>query len=209
MGFMHYIPFYLTGACLLTSIAAELIRPESIQNQFVFFFLFISVLDCALGLMAWRNLHDVEKENKDLHDEEKEILNTFNMNRDELLVYLEMSKKENSTDDDVNLFFDNLDELSERNIIHAAKRREAMVRMKNSDVAKAFPMLTPTECDICRLVIGGKTMKEIARTTGKTVNNIGAIRIHVRKKLGLTPDEDLRDTLLKRMGNKNIKRLSE
>lgn len=198
MGYMHVIPFYLTGLCFLTSIAANIIRPGAIQNQFVFFFLFICIMDCALGMMTWRNLHDVEKENKDFHDEENDILSAFNMSRDELIAYLAFSKKKDQTEKEVNEFFDNLDERTEHNIIHAVKVRETTVRMRDADVSKTFPMLSPTECDVCRLVMSGKTMKEIASLTGKTVNNIGAVRIHIRKKLGLKPEDDLRETLLKK-----------
>lgn len=195
MGYMHVIPFYLTGICFLTSIAANIIRPGAIQNQFVLFFIFICILECALGMVSWRNLHDVEKENKDLHEEETGILSAFNMSRDELMAYIAMSKKKDQTEKDVNDFFDNLDERTEHNIVKAVKKRETMVRMKNADVSNAFPMLSPTECDVCRLVMGGKTMKEIARLTGKTVNNVGAVRIHIRKKLNLTSDQNLRQYL--------------
>lgn len=199
MGYMHVIPFYLTGICLLTSIAANIIRPGAIKNQFVLFILFICIVDCALGMVTWHNLHDVEEENKDLHDEETGILSAFNMGRDELMAYIAMSKKKEQTEKDVNEFFENLDERTEHNIIKAVKKRETMVRMKNADVANAFPMLSPTECDVCRLVMGGKTMKEIARLTGKTVNNVGAVRIHIRKKLNLASGQDLRQYLEKSM----------
>lgn len=199
MGYMRMIPFCLTGICLLTSVVANFIHHGAIQNQFVFFFTFISLLDCVLGIVSWRNLHTVEKENKVLHDEEAGILTAFNMSREELIAYIAMSKKDEQTAKDVRDFFEMLDERTERNIFQAVKIRETKVRMENADVAKAFPMLTPTECDVCRLVIHGKTMKEIAIATGKTVNNIGAVRVHIRKKLGLKSDEDLREALIKRM----------
>lgn len=195
MGYMHVVPFYLTGICFLTSIAANIIHPGSIQHQFVFFILFISIIDCTLGMAGWRNLHDVEKENKEFHEEEEGILSAFNMSRDELKAYIAMSKKKEHTEKEVNEFFDNLDERTEHNIIDAVKMREAMVRIKNTDVSNAFPMLTKTECNVCRLVMRGKTMKEIARLTGKTPNNIGAVRVHIRRKLNLTPGQDLRQYL--------------
>lgn len=199
MGFMLYIPFCLTGICFLTSIAVNIIHPGAMQNQFVFFFIFISLLDCALGAVAGHNIHTVEKENKVLRDEESDIMSAFNMSREELRTYLAMSKKKQQTEKDVRDFFDNLDERTEHNIINAVKMRETKVRMENADVASAFPMLSPTEVDVCRLILHGKTMKEIATVMNKTVNNIGAVRVHIRKKLELSPDEDLREALLKRM----------
>lgn len=195
MGYMHVMPFVLTAISFATSIAVNIVRPGALQMQFVFFFLFVELFSCALGLMSWRNIHEMEKENVDLHNEETDILAAFNMSRDELMAYIAMSKKEKQSDKDVNEFFEHLDERSEYNIIQAVKQRETMVRMQNADVAAAFPMLSPTEADVCRLVMHGKTLKEIARLTDKTTNNISAVRIHIRKKLGLETGQDLKQFL--------------
>ena len=51
---------------------------------------------------------------------------------------------------------------------------------------------------MCRLIIGGKTILEIATILDKTPNNISSVRIHIRKKLGLATSDDLREALLKK-----------
>lgn len=195
MGYMHVVPLYLTGLSLITSIAANILRPGTIQVQFVLFFLFIELLACVLGIVAWRSIHDIETENIHLHEEEDVLLSAFNMTREELMAYISMSKKQNQSEKDVNTFFKHLDERSEHNIIRAVKQRETEVRMQNAEVEKTFPQLSPTEVDVCRLVMHGKTLKEIANLTGKTVNNISAVRNHIRKKLGLTTGQDLKEFL--------------
>lgn len=195
MGYMHIVPLYLTGISLLTSIVANIIRPGAVQTQFVLFFLFIELLSCALGIIAWRSVHDMEKENIDLHEEENDLLSAFNMSREELLAYIAMSKKKNQSASDVSRFFDNLDERTEHNIIKAVRQRETAVRMQNERVEECYPQLSPTEADVCRLVMHGKTLKEIARLTGKTANNVSAVRNHIRKKLGLQTGQDLREYL--------------
>ena len=67
-------------------------------------------------------------------------------------------------------------------------------------MSERFPMLTPTELDICRLVEQGLTLKDISTALGKSVSNVSTVRGNIRKKLGLAQDYDLRSALL---DNKN------
>lgn len=199
MGYMVAMPFWLTLASLATSIAAYVIRSGSIQMQFLLFFFFVEIITCVLGLLAWRALHDVEKENTNLREEENQILTTLHMSREELLAYIAMSLGDSQSDKDINDFFDHLGERAEHNIIRAVKTRETEIMMRNAELTKALPMLSPTEIDVCRLILQGKTIKEIATLLDKTANNVSAVRIHVRKKLGLTTEQDLREYLKKRV----------
>ena len=198
-GYMNVISFYLTGINILTFIAIRLIRPDSIQSQFIIFFVFIELLDCFLGIIAWRCIRQVEQENKDYREEESGLLSAFNMKREELIAYINMSKASEQTKKDVKAFFDNLDERSEYNIITAVKDREQAVALANADIAKAFPFLSPTEVDVCRLVVSGKKLNEVARLMGKTANNISSVRNHIRKKLDLASGQDLRLYLQEKM----------
>ena len=59
-------------------------------------------------------------------------------------------------------------------------------------------VLTPTELDVCRLVVQGLTLKEISITLGKSVSNVSTVRGNIRKKLGLEQDDDLKKTLLEK-----------
>lgn len=72
--------------------------------------------------------------------------------------------------------------------------------MQHADISAVLPTLTPTEQEVCRLIIGGKTILEIASILNKTPNNISTVRIHIRKKLGLATTDDLRESLLNAMG---------
>ena len=66
-------------------------------------------------------------------------------------------------------------------------------------MAQTFPMLTPTELDVCRLVLKGMTLKEIAMAMDKKIGNIGTVRGNIRKKLELDTNDDLREALAKRL----------
>ena len=98
---------------------------------------------------------------------------------------------------DISDFFDRLDERTEANLIRAVEQRMAHRRMLHADISSVLPTLTPTEQEVCRLIIGGKTIQEIASILNKTPNNISSVRIHIRKKLGLATSDDLREALLK------------
>lgn len=112
----------------------------------------------------------------------------------ELLAYVAMSCGSTTKEEAANIF-DGLDERAERNIIRAAKAREMEIMTQTAEIGNVFPMLSPMECEVCRLVIHGKTLNEIASTLGKTANNISSVRIHIRKKLHLDTSQNLRQYL--------------
>lgn len=197
MGYMVGMPFYLTLASLLTSVASLLIRPSLLQLQIVLLFLFVELMSCALGLLSWQTMHEVEKENLDYKAEEYDLLRILNITKPELLAMLAMSANDNPTSAGVSNIFDHLDERAEHNLMEAVKMRENELRMENVKIASAFPSLSATEQEVCRLVLHGKTLKEIANLLGKTPNNVSAVRIHIRKKLGLETGEDLREYLIR------------
>ena len=69
---------------------------------------------------------------------------------------------------------------------------------ERKDMRERFPMLTPAELDVCRLVVQGLTLKEISITLGKSVSNVSRVRGNSRKELGLEQDDDLKKTLLEK-----------
>ena len=84
------------------------------------------------------------------------------------------------------------------NIINVASQIEQMQANERKDMRERFPMLTPAELDVCRLVVQGLTLKEISITLGKSVSNVSTVRGNIRKKLGLEQDDDLKKTLLEK-----------
>ena len=84
------------------------------------------------------------------------------------------------------------------NIINGASQIEQMQTNERKDMRERFPMLTPAELDVCRLVVQGLTLKEISITLGKSVSNVSTVRGNIRKKLGLEQDDVLKKTLLEK-----------
>lgn len=60
---------------------------------------------------------------------------------------------------------------------------------------KLCPDLTKSEIEVCKLTLQGKSIKEICDALGKNVTNITSQRSHIRKKLHMDKNEELRSTL--------------
>lgn len=83
-------------------------------------------------------------------------------------------------------------------------RQNVMDHFRNREFEKMAyeelcPELTKSEIEICKLVLQGKTLKEMCDMLGKTESNITSQRAHIRKKLKMDKKEELRSTLEIRM----------
>lgn len=61
------------------------------------------------------------------------------------------------------------------------------------------PELTKSEIEICKLIIRDKSLKEICAILGKSRSNITSQRTHIRRKLNLQKQEDLKTALIVRL----------
>lgn len=169
-------------------------------NMFQFFMIAISVVTSFLGFLLWKSMHYTEDENKYLKGEEQFFLRRLGISHDELVAFMTMSHDDKHKDKNIKSFFDNVDDRIERNIVEAVRKRDLDNQMENVEIEKIFPMLSETEQEVCRLIMYGKTLKEIAVLLDKSVGNISSVRIHIRKKFGLKTSQDLREYLMEHMG---------
>ena len=122
------------------------------------------------------------------------------MTKTELMALLKLAKAKNTDTVYDKELMEQLDHKTLRNIIKVARHIEHLQACHRKDMHEHFPMLTPAELDVCRLVEQGLTLKEVANVLDKSVSNVSTVRGNIRKKLGLAQDDDLRRTLL---DNKN------
>lgn len=199
MAAVRHIPSVVALMSIATIVAAYLYTDEAISRQIVVIFILVEIFTCVLGDMIRRGIRNLQRENDDYHTTQNRLLSTFNMTKTELLAYLQLGRGGKS-DRDINDFFDHLGERTEANLIRAVEQRVALRKMKHADISATFPNFTPTEREVCRLIIGGKTIVEIAAILNKNTNNISSVRIHIRKKLGLATGKDLREALIEATG---------
>lgn len=65
--------------------------------------------------------------------------------------------------------------------------------------SRICPTLTASERAICKLILQGKTLKEICDTLGKTESNVTSQRAHIRRKLNMTRQDELRSVLRRKV----------
>lgn len=89
-------------------------------------------------------------------------------------------------------------ELRERVINHATERlRKEEIETLAWDMISAD--LTNSEREICKLILKGMTLKQICIKLDKTESNITSQRSHIRKKLNMDRNDDLKRTLERRI----------
>lgn len=198
MAAVRHMPTILAIMSIATITSAYLYTDGEINRQIVVIFVIVEIFTCILGEMIRRGIRSMQRENADYHSTLNRVLSTFHMTKTELLAYIQLGRGGQS-EKDINDFFDHLDERTEANLIRAVEQRVAQRKMQHADISAILPTLTPTEQEVCRLIIGGKTIIEIASILHKNANNVSTVRIHIRKKLGLAAGKDLREALLEVM----------
>lgn len=76
----------------------------------------------------------------------------------------------------------------------------AMLRRDDADrraLNRRFPEFSETQLSIASLIIQDKTVPEICNALGKTEGNVTVQRSRIRSKLGLRPEDNLREALLR------------
>lgn len=198
MAAVRHMPTILALMSIATITSAYLYTDGEINRQIVVIFVIVEIFTCILGEMIRRGIRSMQRENADYHSTLNRVLSTFHMTKTELLAYIQLGRGEQS-EKDINDFFNHLNERTEANLIRAVEQRVAQRKMQHADISAILPTLTPTEQEVCRLIIGGKTIIEIASILHKNANNVSSVRIHIRKKLGLATGKDLREALLEVM----------
>lgn len=198
MAAVRHTPTATAAISIATLLFAFIHSNGGINPQTVAIFVIVEVFTCVLGELIRRGIRNMQRENDDYHTTISQLLASFNMTKTELLAYLQMGRG-GMDSKSINEFFNHLDNRTEANLIWSVEQRIAHRHMQRADIATVLPTLSPTEQEVCRLIIGGKSIVEIADIMNKNTNNISTVRIHIRKKLKLTKGEDLRQALLKVM----------
>ena len=172
------------------------ITDNSMYSQLLIIFGFTSVVTTAFGFVADKLLREQQIEFNDYASTVDQVLHVFDMSKSELLALLKLAKSQDNTavyDKELMALLDNR---TLHNIKRIASQIEHMQGCQRKEMSPRFPMLTPAERDVCRLVEQGLTIKDISIALGKSVSNVSTVRGNVRKKLGLAQDDNLRSVLL-------------
>lgn len=180
LAFVHFYPSWGSTLC---------------STQIWLLFSVVSSLSCAMSVFSQTALTHLQEERTEYKTIQNDLLSAFGITKPELVAFLQIWK--GSSDDSTRLaqFMKGLSAPAQARLIKAAKCLEVEHKADRQKIAECFPALTETELKVASLVIEGKSKHEIAETLGKTDNNIGTVRINIRKKLGLSADIDLKEYL--------------
>lgn len=103
------------------------------------------------------------------------------------------------TGKDTDQLFEILDDAAQRNVIANVNRYLLEKELKEKKLNVVFQELSPSEIEVCRLILQKKKLTEICKILNKNESNVTTHRAHIRKKLGLEKTDDLYETLRQRM----------
>ena len=162
------------------------------------------LLGCLGSSLVW-STRKIQKENLDLKKEDEELFAVFNLRREQVKAYVKLAEQE-MTDDKIGAVFDILGKKAQKNVMYNMKRYFFSKKFNENAIGKAFPTLTPSEREVCRLVMQERKLGEICSILQKNESNITTTRSNIRKKLGLAPGDDLKETLWKMLDGVGYKR---
>lgn len=194
VGCMAMLPRTLMACTVInifTVATCRIVTHEQMYGQLLTVFGILMIATTIFCFVSRKLLREEHTELLDYASTVDQILHVFNMNKTELLTILQLSK----TNDAQTIYDDELiGRLSPktlRNFLHVAAQIERMQTSQREVTQERFPMLSPAELDVCRLVEQGLTLKQIAEALGKSTSNVSTVRGNIRKKLGLLPNDDL------------------
>lgn len=198
VAYLKYNSYILSALTMgVYAVCMAITGDPALYNFFLIFLLAFAFIS-LLGHRLVRNAYRLEAENTTLRRDETELFLFLRMNREQVKAYIELAK-EDCQHDDTGRLLELMGEESQRNVMANVsayiRRREA----EDCRMEHVFPELTPSERDICRLVLQDKKLGEICFLLKKSETNINSTRAHIRKKLGLQPSDRLDKALKERM----------
>ena len=197
IAYLKNIPLILGGVSMMTYIACTVITGDGNLKNFAALYMVMFLTVIILGNLLIRNLRHLNEENSELKHGEEEILNALKMEKEQILAYARLSKNQLGTLE-TKALLDMMDEDARNNIISNVMEAVAFMEMERNNLASIFPELSPSEIEICRLIIMGKSLNEVCDILHKSESNITCQRSNIRKKLGLQSSDNLKKVLQER-----------
>lgn len=188
----------LGAATIATYVACMIITGNVAMRSFLIVFVISFSLVSLVGLWVSMSTYHLDKENRRLKKGEAELLNLLRLKRNEVQAFIALASKE-SSNDGTRILLDRLNKKSRHALLSNV---EEFLKTRDTDmkiIEKAFPELTPSEREICRLVLQCKKLGDICMILNKNESNVNSQRANVRRKLGMKPGDNLQEKLQQRL----------
>lgn len=188
----------LGGITLAVYIASSFIAHDDIMKSFIIIFIIAFTFLSLIGVGMAKSVNKIELENEQMKREEKEVLHVLQLKRNEVKAFMSLASEKYSHDG-TKVLLERLDRKSRHNLLSNV---EEYIKTRDTDLdilAKVFPEFTPSEREICRLILKGKKLNDICAVLNKNESNINSQRANMRRKLGLKSSENLQKVLQRRL----------
>lgn len=197
IAYLKNISLILGGVSMMTYIACTVITGDVNLKNFAILYMVMFLTIIILGNLLIKNIHHLNEENSELKHDEEEFLNALKMEKEQILAYARLAKNQLGIQE-TKALLDMMDEDARNNIISNVMEAVASMEMERNSLSSIFSELSPSEIEICRLVIMGKSLNEVCTILRKSESNITCQRSNIRKKLGLQSSDNLKKVLQER-----------
>lgn len=183
---------------IATYVICMLITDDAAMRSFLILFLITFSMISIFGLWVAKISYKMEQEYTQLKKNNADLLHILRLKKDEVMTYISLASEKHSHDG-LRVMMDRLDKKSMHNMLTNV---ELYLKNRDTDlkiIEKCFPELTPSERDICRLILQGKKLGEICTMLDKTESNINSQRANMRRKLELQSSDNLMERLQLRL----------
>ena len=198
MAYLRYLPYVLSLMTLSAYTFGVFYNDSPEPLNFLPLYVLSFTAVSTMGHWLVKNTRDLDHENIRLKREESQFTRILHLRRSEVSAYLELAARPREKGETVRLFH-LMSEKTQQNIVSNLKAYLLDQEIQRKNVAALLPELTPSECEICELILKGKKLSEICALLNKSESNICTQRAHIRKKLGLQTSDNLREALHERM----------
>lgn len=139
----------------------------------------------------------LEREKEVLRTNEQQILNMLELDKSQLTACIALARDKGLTSEQTGTLLDLIGKKARDNIRDNVAYYFRQRAIDYARLEELLPRLTSSEIKICDLILKEKRLKDIVRILDTSEGNVTSQRANIRRKLGLTPADNLRDTLLK------------
>lgn len=151
-----------------------------------------------LGLHIARISVQLQDENETIKQEEEELMHVLRLNKEQLKLYIELAKKEQSEDETL-LILNKFSDKTQKYVVDNVMKYVKAQATTSKQIEESFPELSSSERDIVQLILRGYKLGSICTILNKSESNINTQRANIRRKLRLQSADNLNDALQKRM----------
>lgn len=200
LGLLYKVAFLFTVADLVLLAVCRSLAPQFVDSMTLCFFFLADIALCTYCYASMAFVKQITAENEEVKGKYNTFLSFMRMTETEVASLVQLLRSAFDDEAHINTLVSQLNDETKENLIKVARRIKSSQLAREEIIQKQFPTLSPTERQVCVLIVAGHSQKNIARITNKSENNVSTVRGNIRRKLNLDTTQDLRQHLMEVIG---------